>query len=79
MNRSTFVIILSGLYLLVFLVSLQLGYEGMAWVLFLFSPLNILYLAYSVIRYGKYTGNELKEGEEWGYEDVDKNDVGTWG
>jgi hypothetical protein len=25
-------------------------------------------MVYNVIRYGKYTGRELKEDEEWGYE-----------
>lgn len=69
MNRSTLALILSSLYLLLFLVSVKLDYDRLTWILFIFSPLNILYLAYSVIRYGKYTGSELKENQEWGYED----------
>jgi len=79
MNRSTFAIAFSTLYLLLFLVAVQLGYSTLTWILFLLCPFNILYLAYSVIRYGKYTGTELKENEEWGYEDIDKDEVGTWG
>lgn len=77
MSRSTFAIIFSNLYLLLFLVALQLGYDRLTWILFLFSPLNIIYLAYSVIRYGKYSGKELTENEEWGYEDVNKDEVKT--
>ena len=79
MNRSTSALIFSSLYLLLFLVALQLGYGTMSWILFLLSPLNILYLVYSVIRKGRYTGKELEENEEWGYEDVDKDEAGTWG
>ena len=79
MNRSTFAIIFSSLYLLLFLVAVQLGYSTLTWILFLFSPLNILYLAYSVIRYGKYTGKELKENQEWGYEDRNRDEIGKWG
>ncbi|MDB5119279.1 MAG: hypothetical protein JWN56_497 [Sphingobacteriales bacterium] len=43
--------------------------------MFLFSPLVVLYMVYSVIRYGKYTGKELMENEEWGYEDMDKEQL----
>ncbi len=28
-----------------------------------------------VIRYGEYSGRELEEGEEWGYEDIDKTSL----
>lgn len=74
MNRASFSVFFSSSYFLVFLVSLSTGYEPLAWFLFLFSPFLILYLAYSVIRYGKFTGHELKENQEWGYEDWDKID-----
>ena len=74
MNRASFSVFFSSFYFLVFLVSLSTGYEPLSWFLFLFSPFLILYVAYSVIRYGKFTGKELEEDEEWGYEDWDKMD-----
>jgi hypothetical protein len=79
MNRATLSVFLSSLYFLLFLVSLNLGYERLTWALFLFSPLLLLYLVYSVIRHGQYNGKELAEDEEWGYEDLDKDKLGTWG
>ena len=79
MNRSSIAVLLSSMYLLVFLVLLQLGYSSISWILFLLSPFLLLYLIYSIIRYGKYTGKELSEGEEWGYEDADRKKLGTWG
>jgi len=33
-------------------------------------------MAYVIIRYGRYTGRELKDNEEWGYEDRKKEDLG---
>ena len=79
MSRSSTAVLLSGIYLLSFLVLLQLGYSYLTWILFLFSPFVLVYLVYSVLRYGIYTGKELAEGEEWGYEDADKQELGTWG
>ena len=72
MNRASFSVFFSSSYFLAFLVSLNTGYERLTWILFSFSPFLLLYLAYSVIRYGKFTGHELEEDEEWGYEDWKK-------
>ena len=69
MNRGMFSVLFSTFYFLLFLVSLNLGYERLSWGLFLFSPMLLVYLFYSVIRHGQYTGKELKDEEEWGYED----------
>lgn len=72
MNRASFSVLFSSIYFLVFLVALPLGWSQLTWSLFLFSPLLLVCLAYSVIRFGHYHGKELEEGEEWGYEDVNK-------
>ena len=76
MNRANFSILFASLYLLLFLVLLHTSYDKAVWSLFLLSPLVVIYMVYSVLRYGVYTGTELKEGEEWGYEDVDKESAG---
>ena len=79
MNRSSLAVLSSSLYLLFFLVVLQTGYYHLTWILFLLSPFVLLYLVYSVLRYGEFRGTELTEDEEWGYEDVDREGLGTWG
>ena len=79
MNKAKFAILFSSLYLLIFLVALQSGSFYLMWTLFLFSPLILLYMFYTVIYEGVYTGKELKDDEEWGYEDMDSNMLGTWG
>ena len=37
--------------------------------MFFLSPILLVSLAYSIIRYGKYSGKELDENQEWGYQD----------
>lgn len=38
-------------------------------LIFTISPLLMMWLVYSVIRYGEYKGRELKPDEEFGYTD----------
>lgn len=40
-------------------------------IMYAISPLLVIWMVYTVIRYGRYNGKELREGQEWGYEDVD--------
>jgi uncharacterized membrane protein YhdT len=59
-------------YLLAYTVMLATGnqtLQAIAEVMLLFSPLLVVGLVYSVIRYGQFNGRELKEGEEFGYSD----------
>jgi hypothetical protein len=59
-------------YLLAYTVMLATGnktLQAVAEVILLFSPLFVLWMAYSVIRYGRFSGKELEEGEEFGYSD----------
>lgn len=69
MSRLSVAIIFGSLYLITFLILLYTEHYRWVWALFLFSPLLIIAMIYMVIRYGKYTGRELNENEEWGYED----------
>jgi hypothetical protein len=58
------------IYLLVYVVLLQLNWaSNVTWAMFFLSPVLLVSLAYSIIRYGKYSGRELNEDQEWGYSD----------
>ncbi|MDB5013087.1 MAG: hypothetical protein JWQ25_1289 [Daejeonella sp.] len=72
MNKGTFAVIFASAYLLVYLVMIHSVHTTLGWAMFLFSPLIVFYMVYSVIHYGKYTGIELLENEEWGYEDKNR-------
>jgi len=47
-------------------------------LLFAISPVLVVWMVYSVLRYGTYIGRELKPGEEWGYEDKNRDDLGRF-
>jgi len=44
-------------------------------VVFASSPFLLLWMCYSIIRHGIYHGKELRENEEWGYQDKDKEEL----
>ncbi len=69
-KNPTFAAVFATVYLLVYVIVLQLDFlPNVTTVLFFFSPALLVWLAYTVIRHGKYTGTDLKEDEEWGYQD----------
>jgi len=78
LNRTAFAVSAVSIYLLIFLISVSYGAINLASFLFLFSPLLVLWMVYTVIRYGVYTGKELADDEEWGYEDRKKEDHGVF-
>ena len=47
---------------------------------FLFSliPFILIWIVFSILKYGKFEGRELGEHEEWGYADKDKNELGVF-
>lgn len=62
--------VFATLYLLVYVVLLQLNIAGsFTAVLFFASPALLILLAYSIMRYGSYNGEELHDNEQWGYQD----------
>lgn len=70
LKRPYILAILLTCYLLAYVVMLQLNVlPNLTMIMFLLSPLLVLALAYSIIRYGNYDGNDLLENEHWGYQD----------
>ena len=77
-SRVIISITIASLYLLVFLVFVGFQNSTAAAWMFFFSPLVIGTMAYMIVRYGQYTGSELKPDEEWGYEDKDRSKLGLF-
>ena len=71
--------ILVTLYLLVYVILHQAGAElrVLAWM-FVFSPALVIWMVYTILKYGIYGGAELAEQEEFGYQDKQKEDLGTF-
>lgn len=73
------VTILVTAYLIVYTILHQAGASfKLLGVMFILSPFLVIWMAYTILRYGSYTGKELAEDEEWGYQDKNKNDLGVF-
>lgn len=60
----------ASLYLLAFVIFTQLNvFINLVYVLFLCSPIVVLALMWSILRYGNYKGKEFTENQHWGYQD----------
>ncbi|HJT75351.1 MAG TPA: hypothetical protein VJ720_15050 [Chitinophaga sp.] len=70
LRNSTFSIIAVTVYLLVYCVLLQIERtQSVAVLMFIVSPGPLLWMVYTILKYGKYNGRELAENEEYGYQD----------
>ena len=79
MKRPAVAAILATIYLVLYCITLQFEYlRPIGMYMFLFSPLIVLWLVYTVIRHGRYTGRELDEQEEFGYQDREKDSLGMF-
>jgi hypothetical protein len=70
LTNATFSVISTTVYLLIYCFLLQL--ERLQWIavlMLIFSPVMVCWMVYVVLKYGRYPGRELSEGDEYGYED----------
>jgi hypothetical protein len=72
LRQPKFSVIFVTAYLVLYAIFLTCGNNRLILIAdyqLLFSPLLLVWMAFTVIRYGKFSGRELKEGEEYGYDD----------
>lgn len=79
LRKPSFAVIIASLYLVAYYVMHSVGgdYRYVIWM-FMGAPFVLGWMAYVIIRYGKYNGAELKENEEWGYSDKDRDSPGLF-
>ncbi|HVV55110.1 MAG TPA: hypothetical protein VHC47_07295 [Mucilaginibacter sp.] len=78
MKAKTAVIIATA-YLVLYAALFQAGLNiTVLSILFLFSPLIIIWVVYIVLKDDSAQYPELKEDEEWGYTDVSKDHPGMF-
>lgn len=65
LRKPFFAVIVSTLYLLVYIIFVNAGNFDVVIKMFLGSPLVLGWLAYTIVRHGKFTGRELGDNEEW--------------
>lgn len=80
MNRKEKIpVIIVSIYLLVISVYAGMGIASpLGGYLLAIGPPLLLWVVYNVIRYGKFEGKELEPGEEWGYADKKKEELGIF-
>ncbi len=75
LRNPAFVTTFVTVYLVVYTNLLYTGAsENITTLMFALSPFFVIWMAITIMKYGKYTGAELKEDEEWGYQDRSFND-----
>lgn len=75
--KSPSVTFLATLYLVCYFITFEFeSLREVGAIMFLFSPVVLVWLVYTVIRYGSYKGPELGEKEEFGYQDREKESLG---
>lgn len=69
LTNATFSIIFTTAYLVIYCIFLQAEHlQRLAVGMFLLSPFVLCWMVYIILKYGRYTGRELSEDEEFGYE-----------
>ncbi|MCU0388241.1 MAG: hypothetical protein MUE71_06500 [Chitinophagaceae bacterium] len=79
MKRYEIAILLATFYLLVYLLLFEA--DAPFWIIglmFTLSPVPVIWMAYQILKNAVYPGQGLPQGEEFGYEDADKNQLGTF-
>jgi hypothetical protein len=78
MKKYKFSIAIATIYLILYVVLFQLNTPGLILgLMFLLSPIPVLWMVYQILKNGTYTGKDLGK-EEFGYQDVDKNKLGMF-
>ena len=78
LRKPSFAVTVASLYLVVYLMFFHRSDFNAVLAMFLAAPAVLIWMAYTIIRYGKFEGKELQENEEWGYSDRDKNSPGRF-
>lgn len=78
-QRARMTVVITTLVLIIYCF-LQLFGAPMPLLNFIFflSPFLVIWMVYDVIRFDTYRGVELKEGEEWGYADKNRSELGMF-
>ncbi len=72
-------IALTSIYLAGYVTLLYAGISlPVVLLLFSFSPVLLLWMVYSILKYGRYTGPSLGPDREWGYQDRNPESLGTF-
>lgn len=76
LRKPTFIVAIVSTILVIFCICINTdNLLGLGYSIFAISPVLLIWLAYTVIRFGVYKGKEFEENEEWGYQDKSRDEV----
>lgn len=76
LRKPAFSVVFVTAYLLLYYILFYSGAgEDIITAMFVASPLLVTWMVITILKNGKFNGSELKENEEWGYGDRDKDSL----
>lgn len=79
MKKEIFALWFVTIYLVVYSVIIFLEINtDLVFFLFFLSPFLLIWMVISVLKSKIHPPKELKDGDEWDYQDVDKNELGVF-
>lgn len=78
LKNPVFATVMVTLYLVCYTLLFQLGASfNVLGIMFILSPFLVLWMVYTVLRFGKFEGKELDD-QEWGYCDRSRESLGIF-
>ena len=75
-RKPSFAVLIVSVILLVYCTLIGFNISlPVVYFIFAISPVLIIWLVYTIIRFGVFEGQEFLDGEEWGYSDKNKNEL----
>ena len=75
MKKDVLAAVIGTIYLVTYTILFQLEAPlPLLGTMFLLSPVLVIWMAYTILKHGKYSGKELMEDQEWGYVDKEKSE-----
>ena len=78
LRKPSFAVIAATLYLAIYITFFYQSEFSIVMGMFLAAPAVLIWLAYTIVKYGKFDGKELQEDDEWGYSDRNKDTLGIF-
>lgn len=76
LKKPVFVAVVVSVILVLYTVLLATGAAfALTGLIYALSPFLMIWLVFTVLRFGKYEGPELEADEEWGYQDKQRSEL----
>jgi len=76
MKNYKFATAFVSVYLIVYTLLFQLDVSlNILLLMFSLSPFLVIWMVYTILKHSPFTGRELKEDEEWSYQDKSLSDL----